>query len=1272
MGINAMNAKNSKRGVFMSLLVLVLFLLMLSEIMAFVFININYNNIAKGNTVFASAQNYALAAKLGSVQFAKSNLEAALKTLMDFEMNASLRKTVFINNFTYMIGNLMISGELPNVTATSAGANMLMENMGNITFSAYNAMLINSLAAHGISANITETRPVIFQESPFTLSVKYTESLSMNTTSGTYSYSIPVQATIPLNGTADPLEAQQGVFSPISFASPSQLPIVGAEGDLVSGSYYESPTASVYAVSGSPSFAYGTVIYSGPSSCAAVEANVISPFNTAPMNHSIIIVTSNAVNITGLNCQIGNNVAGVISNTINVQTTPNSAYLVYSGNFALAGAFKTGMKVLLYGPGLDAINLDGNNGDGFIESIANGKFFPSKFMPSYIDRADNNIGAESSHGIFKISGYNTQSAYFDGNGNIIIPHSQSLALTGNFALSWWFNPSLSQSVKYDEEMVNSRCPTDTTFDMQLISAGYNSGVYGLHGDVGTGTGTWLATDINYQYVFSNNTWYNVAVDIATSGWSLYLNGNEVSSGSYSGTPSLTDGNSNIYLGECGTLPSTNFNGNMANLQIYGSSLSSYNISRIYSRGIDGLPLNTNSLAAWYPFNGNTTDESGNGNNGIPVNTIFKRMPSYNGDSINGGNPANNTMPIPGVLGCDSFGECTNQSLPHLYGTSTMPASALQQSLQVAKFSYNKKSYIPSFSPQINTASGDYNTVSFWMFWNQSIAGNTRPFGFNVYSLVGCGMECTPPVFGFNTDNGDYYGISTASVNGLNDHWVNVVAEFYNGYYTGNSFIYINGTKQTLVQTIGTGQGAISTPYYTIGNWGLLGNYWNGDIANLQIYNGSLNSNQISTLYKEGITGLPLNDGSLAAWYPLNGNARDYSGSGNDGLAYNVTFPYFYLAGYTPGSNQVLSELTSIFNIANIFQLFGLTTPTPLGNGQYHVVVTLTNTQSLPTPVPFQQMVTVDSATYSNYEDTNLDNVYFSYANGTIIPSWLESCSSTCSTSGSSSTSTVYWLKLNKPIPAGGEMLIYMSFAPKGVNMFNGKTIGEAPQLSSTYAQYDDGASVFLAYFNMQNNPISSSHLGTSYYSITTTTGPNGVNQPLLTWTGTTGQDFDFINLASTLPSNYIITDWVKSDAQSYDIGLGAGSTTAGEWDGYVVDPGANTNVDFNLWKITGTTFGVLTSVSYSQSASTWYTLEFQYVSGGSMTGWVEPWQNTLDASSSSNKVTGSDTTYTSFNAIELFPYSGSTSDITSWALMVARAYPPNGVMPSVNFGLVGS
>jgi hypothetical protein len=453
----------------------------------------------------------------------------------------------------------------------------------------------------------------------------------------------------------------------------------------------------------------------------------------------------------------------------------------------------------------------------------------------------------------------------------------------------------------------------------------------------------------------------------------------------------------------------------------------------------------------------------------------------------------------------------------------------------------------------------------------------------------------------------------------------------------------------LVQTIGTGQGAISTPYYTIGNWGLLGNYWNGDIANLQIYNGSLNSNQISTLYKEGITGLPLNDGSLAAWYPLNGNARDYSGSGNDGLAYNVTFPYFYLAGYTPGSNQVLSELTSIFNIANIFQLFGLTTPTPLGNGQYHVVVTLTNTQSLPTPVPFQQMVTVDSATYSNYEDTNLDNVYFSYANGTIIPSWLESCSSTCSTSGSSSTSTVYWLKLNKPIPADGEMLIYMSFAPKGVNMFNGKTIGEAPQLSTTYAQYDDGANVFGFYDNFAGTMINSEWTqvipsGTTISQnngITISTDSSATYGGLILTNGYTGiQIFEgYITAVSGVAAGLALQTGNLAGSGGIDFNYWSGSVATGSMSG-----GMTNSNNPNLQVSTGIDGGAW----ISSSSQVWYK---NYVAtSGSQTAYALP--------------------SIIYPSIGIYYSSSSTSITYQWVR--TRAYPPNGVMPSVNFGLVGS
>ncbi len=265
--------------------------------------------------------------------------------------------------------------------------------------------------------------------------------------------------------------------------------------------------------------------------------------------------------------------------------------------------------------------------------------------------------------------------------------------------------------------------------------------------------------------------------------------------------------------------------------------------------------------------------------------------------------------------------------------------------------------------------------------------------------------------------------------------------------------------------------------------------------------------------------------------------------------------------------------------------------------------------------------------------------------------------------GPTSTNTTYWLKLGS-IPGGGGQQVFMDFAPKSDNLFNTVNTGEAPLLSSTYGEYDDGANVFLAYYNMQNDPISSSKLGTSYYSISNGIGPAGGNYPLLTWTGATGQELAFIDLPSTLPSSFIITSWAQTDSQAYDIGVGSGSTTAGLWDGYAADPGAEGNGYLALWKTSGTTWTAIATTSYSQSANTWYTLEFQYVSGGSITGWVEPFSNTLDVSKSPTTVSVSDTTYTSFNAIELFPYSGATSDITHWALIAARAYPPNGVMPS--------
>jgi len=70
-------------------------------------------------------------------------------------------------------------------------------------------------------------------------------------------------------------------------------------------------------------------------------------------------------------------------------------------------------------------------------------------------------------------------------------------------------------------------------------------------------------------------------------------------------------------------------------------------------------------------------------------------------------------------------------------------------------------------------------------------------------------------------------------------------------------------------------------------------YFNGTIANVQIYNTSLSANQVQALYIKGIGGAPSPLQNLVSWWPLNGNANDYSGNNNNGVPTAVTFTSQY-------------------------------------------------------------------------------------------------------------------------------------------------------------------------------------------------------------------------------------------------------------------------------------------------------------------------------------------------------------------------------------------
>jgi hypothetical protein len=67
----------------------------------------------------------------------------------------------------------------------------------------------------------------------------------------------------------------------------------------------------------------------------------------------------------------------------------------------------------------------------------------------------------------------------------------------------------------------------------------------------------------------------------------------------------------------------------------------------------------------------------------------------------------------------------------------------------------------------------------------------------------------------------------------------------------------------------------------------------GLIANVQVYNSTLSASDIQTLYLEGIGGAPVIIQNLVGWWPLNGDAKDYSGNNNRGAQTSITFTSQY-------------------------------------------------------------------------------------------------------------------------------------------------------------------------------------------------------------------------------------------------------------------------------------------------------------------------------------------------------------------------------------------
>ncbi|MDD5750130.1 MAG: LamG domain-containing protein [Candidatus Pacebacteria bacterium] len=246
-------------------------------------------------------------------------------------------------------------------------------------------------------------------------------------------------------------------------------------------------------------------------------------------------------------------------------------------------------------------------------------------------------------------------------------------------------------------------------------------------------------------------------------------------------------------------------------------------------------------------------------------------------------------------------------------------------------------YLLATASQVNTTAGGYNTVSFWMKWNGIFA--KAPFFFHSSAYYGFYFLSSTCV-GFNTGQSDVYGFDSTSKN-LANRWVYVTLVFYNGVYTDNNKIYIDGVSQTLSQCGGTAKSGTAESTVYVGQLGNGVNYYGGSIDDVRIYNYARSASQIKSDYVKsaGGKGATMKVGSSqeeqnaseglvgywkmneASWAGVAGEVVDSSGSSNSGTSTNgantTSTAKFGRAGYFDGTDDGVDfGTTNTFNFTS--------------------------------------------------------------------------------------------------------------------------------------------------------------------------------------------------------------------------------------------------------------------------------------------------------------------------------------------------------------------
>lgn len=805
-------ALKTKKGVLLTLLTIVLFILMLGELITYVALNYNYAQLGSGLSQAATYSSFLPTLNSTTSSFVGTSLSKALNALIIYENTPALRKDNFINNTSRELAILMENG-------TIYGNNSVASYMGNATMSDYASQLQMEAAAENLNLTLANQKITVFQTSPSYINATYTASATISYPGGIFTYPVHASSGISLNGTLDLLSVEDAYPTKIDFTNQpiSPSPIGGISGSVLSQPS-SPPFNQHYLVLGSSSpfmFAYGSVVNeSGTLDCSQIPA--------AYQNPNYILAIPDAANINSTICGMG----GLVTSTPNT-ITPIKPYLVYNSSdpVDIFNYLKTGMKVLLDGRSRSLLNAT-----MFDNAITGNYYFYSPSSSSYLQRSEGATGQSSGAGISSLSIVNRHVADFSNASPENITVNRTF-ITGNaiqFTISAWVYPaSVQNSIIAGESGANFG--TFGIFGLWLDSGGtFSKGTNYIA--FGTNICGYIKT--NSTYSLQPGEWYDVVgVYNKTGNSSIYIDGTRYASGNFA----LCTFNKSFTIGNTDGGSGWGFNGSISNVQLYNYTLSPLKITSLYYGGIARHPLSGSGLMGWWPLGGNANDYSGYNHNGTVSGTLTYSPPvNYTGNPLSGGSLSIPNSRIVAGSGCRGINNCSNPSvlvgetagatyyLPFTYFNSGSSVSPIQVQVRLAPSLYSSIE-----AQNLGNIRFYYNNTELysWCESNCSSSAGTAFFWVKIPSGVaispaGQGTEITLDMY-FLPKSVNYDGVYAGEAPQLSP----VYAEYDNG---GNVFNFYDNfagvslsNKWRIISDGGSGVISVNnglTIKDTTGNW----------------------------------------------------------------------------------------------------------------------------------------------------------------------------------------------------------------------------------------------------------------------------------------------------------------------------------------------------------------------------------------------------------------------------------------------------------------------